>query len=245
MANSTTPKTKKGALSSPQLLFGSNNAPFGVAVQARPPFTNRPSSGDLNGPTTSGKAVIHNANRYPVFFGNFCPRPPVWGHVDNGSISRLRGPVSPNAIFGRVPLAVVQPLDSEVVTVTRLDSPFVERFKSSPVIANGYALAPIVLVCTSASGKHVAPAGMDTGSFHSVSSRPRTNRRSRALTATRDTFAASDVTTDDVLSCPARARAQPNRTTTFGVARLGDDKPMAELPSSHINFSRVLCHAKL
>ena len=205
--------------------------------------SNRGCGGLLVGPSSGCDSVVHNGNRDAVPFCDLGPRRVAVSHMNNGPVSSLRFSGSPSAVFWFIANRVVLPFYRKVVSVTRLLRPLEKVVECKPLLADRDALPAVVFVgCVAASTKHVAPTCVNFGALHAVRGGPVTNSCARSFASTRYALASPKVASADGSGRSARAYAAPNGGTSFLVARLFNNFPLAKCAASHINNSWVVHH---
>lgn len=191
-------------------------------------------------PSAGRDAIVHDRDRHSVRLGHFCPRSVVVSHMNDRPVSSLAFSCGPCAIFRRVALRVVLAFYRQVLLVSGIFCPFVKDFKGKPFVAHGNSFPAVVLVRrVAASSKHVAPACVNTTSFHSVRGASFSNGRSGPLASARHALSASQVASDDNALGPTGASAPPQSSAAFTVSSLFDNDPLAKNASGHVDNSLV------
>lgn len=168
----------------------------------------------------------------------------VAGNSDDASVSRLRLMVGPSTVFGAVVPVPVDSVNGEVVRVPGGLCPAPKRSKVMPRIAYGYALSAISRITgVCAAAAHVLPAFVKPGFGFSVLSSSITYACARSGASARNALAVAEVCAGYLPSCSALALAHPKRAAAWLVAVLGKHSPQAALAASHVDQSRVICHA--
>jgi len=189
---------------------------------------------------------VGNASRDAVLLRHFSKGAPVNVFDSVPLVPRLGEGIRPHAVIRRIALVVVDPLDREVVGITRGNRPPIEGLERRPFLANLYPAASIsrvfIGVRVVAPRAHVLPCG--------VEARPRLTVRAEAIARcsarpgapTTQRLPRSQVASNDVLGHPAFTNAAPNGSPARGVPNLIYDGPFADAFAGHIDDARVFYH---
>lgn len=191
-------------------------------------------------PSAGCNSVVHYRNRHARLFSYFGKSHTIGSLVDDMSVSALCLPVGPCAVIRVIAKRIVFTFYRKIISVTRNQRPSVEALKFKPLNTDCYSLAAVSFVgCIPASAKHVAPAVVDSCSFHSMGCRPGSNGRSRPFTPARNAFPDSEIATNNRFLCSAGASAQPQGSTFWGIPYFLNNNPFPKVHAGHVNKSWV------